>query len=172
VNPNRRTAAVALIVFGVILVVFAIVYPYGDSANEETPDIQLPEEIAGQPVRAEAHGLQAIENITNLHGVEFELTGGAVGGYGTEGEITLWVSSSGTEAAATQLVIEMRNKIAQGDSPFEPVGEETIGGRKVYQLESFGQAHFYFQSGDLVIWLAADQTLADMSLAELLAFYP
>jgi hypothetical protein len=42
----------------------------------------------------------------------------------------------------------------------------------VYQVEGLGQAHYYFQSGDLIIWLAADKALADTSLAELLAFYP
>jgi hypothetical protein len=172
VNPNRRTVAIGLIVFGVVLVVFAIVYPFGHAANEDSIDIPLPEELAGQPLRAEAFGLQAVENITSLHGVEFELTGGAVGSYGTKGEVTLWVSGSNSEADAAQLVVEMWDKIGEGKSPFEPVGEEEFDGRMVYQVEGFGQAHFYFQSGDFVIWLAADQALADTSLAELLAFYP
>lgn len=171
-SPNRRTVAVGLIIFGVILVMFAIVYPFGDAANEDSAEIPLPEEIAGQPLRAKSFGLQAIENITGLHGVEFELTGGAVGSYGTKGEITVWVSGSGSEASVGQLIIEMRDKIAEGNSPYEPVGVEALNGRMVYQLEGFGQAHYYFQSGALVIWLTVDNALAEASLAELLVFYP
>jgi hypothetical protein len=164
--------AVALIVFGVILVVFAIVYPFGNSGNEDSADIQLPEAIAGETLGIKAFGLQAIENITGLHGLEFELTDGAVGSYGTKGEITLWVSGSGSEATAAQLVIEMRDKIAEGNSPYEPVGVEDFDGRMVHQLEGFGQTHSYFQSGDLVIWLAADKALAATSLVDVLVFYP
>jgi hypothetical protein len=164
--------AVALIIFGVILVMFVIVYPFGESANEDSANIPLPEEIAGQPMRAEAFGLQAVENITGLHGKEFELTDGAFGSYGTKGEITLWISCSNSEASAGQLIIEMRDKIAEGNSPFEPIGEEALVGRMVYQLEGFGQAHFYFQSGALVIWLTVDKALAEASLAQLLVFYP
>jgi hypothetical protein len=35
-----------------------------------------------------------------------------------------------------------------------------------------GQRHFYFQSGSLVVWLAADDTLAEPALEQVAAFYP
>jgi hypothetical protein len=35
-----------------------------------------------------------------------------------------------------------------------------------------GQKHFYFQSGDLLIWLAADQEIAEQAISQVLEFYP
>ena len=166
-NDNQRTKAVGLIVFGLTVVVFAILYPFG-----ETETMRLPDTITGHPLRIEAYGLDAVENITQLHGKDFALTDGAVGVYGQTGEATLWVSVSASKADAAELVIDMRDKIFEGNSPFEAVGEESMGGRMVYELVGFGQAHFYFQSGGQVIWVAVEQIVADKVLAELLVFYP
>jgi hypothetical protein len=35
-----------------------------------------------------------------------------------------------------------------------------------------GQKHFYFQSGELIVWLAANVQDAELTLAESLTFYP
>ena len=66
----------------------------------------------------------------------------------------------------------MRDKIIEGNAPFIPLGERQVGGRTVYELEGLGQKHFYFQSCDLVIWLAADANLAEGALTQSLEFYP
>lgn len=170
-NPDRRTIAVGLIVFGVVLVVFAILYPFG-SAKEDGVPISLPETVAGLPLLASSTGRQAIDEITALHGMDFALTDGARGSYGGNGEVTLWVSASASESAASQLLIAMRDKIAEGNSPFEFAGEESLDGHAVYQLEGMGQTHYYFQSGNLVIWLAGASSIIDEALAQLLVFYP
>jgi hypothetical protein len=66
----------------------------------------------------------------------------------------------------------MRDRIASAESPFTPLAERSDGQRTVYELEGMGQHNYYFQSGDLVIWLAADQQYAEVALQQLLAFYP
>jgi hypothetical protein len=171
VNIDRRRTAVGLIVFGLVLVVFALVYPFG-SESVDGGTIPLPEEVAGLSLHTSAVGRQAIDEIAGLHGQDFALTDGARGSYGTNGAVTLWVSASATKGAASQLLVAMRDKIAEGNSPYEPAGEESAGGRVIYRLEGGGQTHYYFQSGNLVIWLAGASPLADEVLAQLLIFYP
>jgi hypothetical protein len=70
------------------------------------------------------------------------------------------------------MLIAMKDKIAEGNSPFTPAGERPDGGRVIYELEGMGQKHFYFQSGDLLIWLAADQEIAEQAISQVLEFYP
>jgi len=170
VNSDRRTIAVGLIVFGVVLVVFAILYPF-DTADKDSATIPLPRAVAGMSLLATSTGRQAINEIESLHGQDFTLTDGARGSYGDNGEVTLWVSASATESGATQLLIAMRDKIAEGNSPFELIGEKDMDGRTVYQLEGMGQTHYFFPSGNLVIWLASNHDLARQALEQVLAFY-
>lgn len=169
---NRRTGAISLMVFGLILVVFAIVYPFNDLAIEEKTTPTLPEQVAGKALAAQVMGLSAVDEINQMHGKDFNLSDGARGSYGANNEVIIWVSGSASEADATQLVIDMKNKIAEGNSPYEPLGEEQISGRAVYLLEGMGKMHYYFQSGDQVIWLAANPDLAEDALDQALEFYP
>ena len=66
----------------------------------------------------------------------------------------------------------MQEKIAEGNSPFTPVNEINDRNRTIYVLEGMGQKHFYFQSGNLVIWLASDEATADQALQQILEAYP
>jgi hypothetical protein len=74
---------------------------------------------------------------------------------------------------AAEMVREMTGKIAEGRSPFTPTGvRQAAAGRSVYELVGMGQRHFYFQSANLVVWLAADESIADKAVSEGLLFYP
>ena len=46
------------------------------------------------------------------------------------------------------------------------------GSRTVYELVGMGQLHYYFRSGNLVIWLAANEQVAELALQDALDFYP
>lgn len=132
----------------------------------------LPGHVAGYTLARHAFGQAAIDEITQMHGKAFSLTSGAVGIYGAQGQATLWVSGTGLPFIAGRLVEAMRERIAEGRSPFTPLGGRQEDGRTVYELEGHGQKHFYWQSGRLVVWLAADFELAEQALAEMLDFYP
>jgi hypothetical protein len=95
-----------------------------------------------------------------------------VGVYGEGRQATLWISGVPGRWMGKRILIQMRDKIAEGNSPFTPLGERNAGGRLVYELDGLGQKHYYFQSVDLIIWLAANEEDADMALAESLEFYP
>ena len=73
---------------------------------------------------------------------------------------------------AARLTSDMELRIAEGTSPFSPLGSRDNGDRLVYDLDGLGQKHFYFQSSKLLIWVAADHEIAENVLAELLIFYP
>jgi hypothetical protein len=65
----------------------------------------------------------------------------------------------------------MQKRIAEGKSPFTPINEINQRNSKVYVLEGMGQKHYYFQSKNLVIWLAANPALADEALQQILEVY-
>jgi hypothetical protein len=140
--------------------------------EQDFPAIPLPEQLAGLFRYSMVTGPQALDEISFMHGMVFELISGARGTYGQRGEITVWVSSVSSEKAANELVEEMTEKIAEGNSPFLPTGEDLLGGRTIHILEGMGQDHFYFQSGNLVIWFGVDSELADQALGQVLDFYP
>ncbi len=86
--------------------------------------------------------------------------------------MALWVAAASSNASAAELVQSMTSRIADGGSPFTSQGMRQEGGRPVYVLTGMGQRHFYFQAGSLVVWLAADETLAEQALREVSQFYP
>ena len=62
-------------------------------------------------------------------------------------------------------------RIAEGRSPFEELGSFELDDFVIYELEGIGQTHYYWQSGRLVLWLAADGELAERALGEVVIFY-
>jgi hypothetical protein len=63
---------------------------------------------------------------------------------------------------------DMTAKIAGGRSPFSPSGTRQANGRTVYTLTGMGQLHFYWQTGNRVVWLAMDPGQADAGLDQLM----
>ncbi|RME90367.1 MAG: hypothetical protein D6770_02610 [Anaerolineae bacterium] len=131
---------------------------------------EVPTAIAGVPLMQVITGEEAVRSINRLHGKEFPLVSGAVAVYG-EQNVILWVSTAADEAAAGELTRLMTERIAEGRSPFQENGSRKVDGVTVYDLTGLGQRHFYWQSGNLVLWLAADEALAGRALEETIAFY-
>ena len=65
----------------------------------------------------------------------------------------------------------MEMKIAESETPFEPLGRSKHEAHMVYELVGMEQRHFYFQSGPLVVWLAADPLMSDRALEDVLEVY-
>ena len=70
------------------------------------------------------------------------------------------------------MITDMRDKIALAETPFTPLGEIIQGRRTIYELVGMGQQHYYFRSGNLVIWLAVNEQQSDLALQQVLDFYP
>lgn len=133
--------------------------------------VPLPDWVANLQMTDYITGSDAAVQFVNLHNKQFPLTSGAIGIYGDH-EITLWVAGTPLNIMAARMVGGMQEKIEQGNSPFTPIDQFTDGNRTIYELEGMGQRHYYFQSQNLVIWLAADPSIADEALKQTLEAYP
>ena len=132
---------------------------------------EVPAAMAGFQLSQRTSGSEAVSQIKQMHWGEFEIVDGEVAIYGAS-NVVLWVSVSTSPAEADRLALLMEEAIASQETPFSPQGVYTWGGRPVSMLEGNGQLHFYFQSAQKVIWLAADPVSAEQALQEVLAFYP
>lgn len=168
---GARLGALALVILGLLVIAGAFVYRLDEEVSEPSA-APIPGSLAGVELTSAKFGAEALAEVNQLHGRSFTLTSGGVGMYGGDGQITLWVTGAPARFLATRLLEQMRREIAGADTPFDLIGEREILGRKIYELEGMGKRHYTFQSHRLVIWLAADPSLADQALRDVLEFYP
>jgi hypothetical protein len=169
---TKKNASLGLIGGGLLILVAAVGYlSYTQTVNNPGP-APLPDQISEMMLISAKFGLQAVDEIARLHNQTFPFASGAVGMYGSNHQVKLWVSGSWLNLMATRMVTAMGESIVESNSPFTPTGESQNGRRTIYSLEGLEQQHYYFQSGRYVIWLAADPELAEQALQEVLGFYP
>src|SRR5215212_3304756 len=168
----KRIVPLALVTLGILLssAVFRQLYRGTRGATSDKSSA-LPAQIAGLDLSSSESGEAAISEFTSMHGKEFPVTSGRIGYYGN-GRVTLWLAGTDNKSIAADMVSSMQARIAEGNSPFTPIDEIRNTDRKVYILEGMGQKHFYFQSNDLVIWLASDPSIADEAIQQILEVYP
>lgn len=168
----RHLFAGLVITLGVILLTGSLIFGYLNRSNADPKETNLPRSIAGFPLNTATYGPEAVTEITRMHGKEFPITSGAMGMYGDTNQITLWVAGFSNRSTATQIVSAMEEKIATGNSPFTPTGEQQVGGRTLYYLDGMSQNHVYFQSSNLVVWLAVDTSYSDQAIRQIEEVYP
>jgi len=169
---RKRPAAVLAILVGALLAIGSLAYWRFGQAIADPDAATLPDSLAGLRLVSAVYGPEAVAEVNHLHRKEFTLTSGAMGVYGSGAQATLWVTGAPLDVMAAQMVTAMRDKIAEGNSPFLPLGERQVGQRTIYELGGMGQRHFYFQSSSLVVWLAANPEVADQALRDALGVYP
>jgi hypothetical protein len=169
---TKSWPAMLLISFGIVFILLALGYAVYQQRISQINPAPLPEELAGLPLRDKNFGSPALTELSWMHGQEFQLNQGAVGIYGSSGEITLYVAGTPLSFMAGRMISDMRDKIAGADTPFTPVAERDYGLRTVYELVGMGQQHYYFRSGNLVIWLAVHEQDAELAFQQALEFYP
>jgi hypothetical protein len=168
----RRLFPFLILVTGIILSITAAGYALLGRSSGRSTDPLLPGELANWPLSRSSQGAAALGEITRLHGKEFPLTTGAVGKYGADGQINLWIAGPDDIEVTVHMLEAMRERISEGNSPFIPGGERQDGDRTIFELDGMGQKHFYFQSGKLLVWLSANPELAEQAIREALKFYP
>ncbi len=137
--------------------------PEGGLVGTEHP---APVRLAGQPLTAFVQGQEARATIASLHASGFPLEDPWIATYG-EGRAIVWHSAAPEVATAAGQVRRMRERIADGGSPFEdpyPVP----GADGVYGTAGMGQVHYFFSRGAGVWWLSVDPSLARRALDLLL----
>jgi hypothetical protein len=166
----KRNYPLALIAFGILLSIAAFGRAYRSSENPISTTTTLPKQVVGLELTSTKSGEAAISEFVSMHGKEFPVTSGNNGYYGN-GAITIWVAGTSTDAGAEEMVDSMYARIADGNSPFTPIDQFQNVNRTVYVLDGMGQKHFYFQSNSLVIWLAAQPTVAEAAIQQILEDY-
>lgn len=161
-----------VMILGVLLILIGAGALYLNQVISNPQAVELPDQIAGYEMVVKSEGLRALAEFSQLHRQNFPLSGGSVGTYGLQQNAKLWVAETPFVIMAQRMTDAMRDKIALGNSPFTPSGEIEIGEKTVYQLEGLGQKHFYFQSGNLIIWLAANAEYTEQAIQDTLEFYP
>jgi len=161
-----------LILSGILLILAVAGTMLYDRAMDKPGAVPLPVQVADQQLVFKSEGQQAIDEFKHMHRQEFLLVAGSVGTYGVGNEAKLWVAEAPLDFMAGRMIIDMRDKIAIGDTPFTPVSERQEPERIIYELVGLGQKHYYFQSGKLIVWLAADEVTAEQALDEVLKFFP
>jgi hypothetical protein len=167
----KRSIPLGLIAVGMMLVVGAFAWAYFGDSTISADAIALPDQLGNLPRTDYRTGIQAIAEFENLHGKQFPLIAGAIGIYGNQ-QITVWAAGTSSDSTAAQMVAAMRERIAEGNSPFTPLRQATDKNRTIYVLEGMGQEHFYFQSKNLVIWVAVDPAFVETVKQQILEAYP
>jgi hypothetical protein len=158
-----------MIFIGTILVVGSLFF--WKNPKQQDTSVRIPKSLTGKALSQVNYGPEAVKEITQLHNKDLGAVSGAMGMYGND-QLTVWVAGFSSEPTAAQMVNAMREKITPGKFPFSPTGSLQVGGRTIYKLDGMGQKHYYFQSNKFVIWLAANENLAEAALEEILIYYP
>lgn len=139
-------------------------------AHAETPEattpaspggLKVPEELAGLRLAGPAlTGDAAVAEISELHGASISVVDGFIAMYGN-GSLTamLWVSRSASADEAGRLLALMDAKMP-ASAAFTNRTEKTIGGTPVYFVQGQGMDNYYWQQGDLVVWLGLKNVAA------------
>ncbi len=166
----KRFLPFVLVILGLLLFAGAMFAMFHQVAASRRNSPLAPATLAHLLATKQVSGNDAMQSIQTLHGTDFGLVDGSVTTYG-EQNATLWVSVSDSPESAGELITRMSLRISSGGTPFMMREMLNFNERDIYSLEGMGQLHFYFQSGNKVIWLAADEPIAEQALQEALAFY-
>ena len=169
---NRRLIALGIILTGMLIFVISIGFLLLKPSVESAKSATLPDQVSGLRLSNTSSGNKALLEIAQLHGKEFPLVSGAVGKYGDHNQVIIWVAEAEDQAAAEEVLLAMRDQIAEGNSPFTPTGELQNGNRTIFTLDGLGQVHFYFQSGKQLVWVAADVPLVEKTLQQVVDLFP
>lgn len=159
-----------MILGGILLFGSAIFLWYRQSLANPG-NLPLPQSLSGEILVEQSIGGQAVREINNLHGKEFQFRAAAVGVYGEQANVIVWAAQAGLPWQAGGILMAMHESIAEADSPFTPTGHTEVDGKTIYTLAGLGQLHYYWRSGDKVIWLSADEELVETALRECIAYY-
>jgi hypothetical protein len=169
---RTRLFAIGIISAGLLILIVGVGYFISSIVTPNLDHPLLPNFIDELPQSKLTTGQEALYEINRLHGKPFPLARGAVGIYGLENQAIIWVAVAADSTKATEISLSMRDRIAEGNSPFSPTDVLRFENRTVYTLEGLGQKHFYFQSRELIVWAAVNAALYKTALQQVLDYYP
>ncbi len=155
-----------ILITGIVLItVYFSTSP--DNGTEPETLSMFPPELGEMNLVDEYSGTKARSEITNMHMGDVEFLEGYVAYYesGTGTTARFWVSTFQSENLASNATMMMTVEIGEEVTPFTvpeeiPVDHGDVD--RAYYVTGMGQDHYYWQKGEMVVWLA----LSNLSGAE------
>lgn len=168
---RRKLFPLFVAVLGFLLLVTSASLVFLQKNLADPTALPLPNQLAGVSLTNSTFGASALSEFSRMHNENISLQSGAMGVYGQDNQATIWAAQADSISTAEQLLVSMQSKIAQENSPFQPLGQQQVNGVMVEKLTGMNQTHFYFQSGKKIIWIAANENIASQALQEVIDFY-
>lgn len=123
----------------------------GDAVDEKL----FPATLAGMNRAKVISGQQAMAAVSQLHGKNISLVRAFVVSYQGSGsqQMTIYYSEANNAADASILFKEMDQKMPK-TSAFQNYKTVTVDGKAYKFVTGMGQEHYYWQSGNRILWLA------------------
>lgn len=130
----------------------------------------LPFDLAGLKLVRTLTDEEAKKEVSKMHGRTMRLEDALVAHYQAADDYAiLWLAQTKDKAAADGLLAAMVTGISRGGSPFSPPKEIKVRGVRVYSTSGMGQRHFFYATGNKIIWLQAGPDRAVKALHQVVA---
>lgn len=124
------------------------------ASKKDDTEFVVPEKIASLPKTQVVSGIEAIKQISRLHGKPIVITQGYIAQYAAEGrEITLWVSVSPSNQEGEELFRVMDEKMPNS-KVFTNREVVKVKNKDVIKVLGMGQKHYYWVNGKYNYWVA------------------
>lgn len=177
-RKQRFKLTQTLIVIGIIAAI-GISFAINVLGAQKHPGV--PEKLFEMKVGNYVSGSQALNQVSQLHGMNIELAGAIVAEYShnfnpyhrNDEKVSVWIGKTNTIAEAVDLLNRMYQgiQIGKGSTPFSNATKLTVDGHEVFQVEGPGGKHYFYAIGDpepRVVWLTISSPNADGILREAL----
>lgn len=153
---------------GVLILIFILAIAFPAFAEKGKPPV--PPEIGGLKLAHYLKGEEALREIERLHGKKINVKEGYVAHYeGRESKAMLYISRASSGPQAKGQIKRMAERIRKGGTPFYHLKESALAdGIDLYSAIGLGQVHYFYRTGNKVVWLAADPPVARSALSSLL----
>ncbi len=148
-----------VIVAAILLVSLVLVFTYKTKnldidKTSETYQV-LPERILDFELIQMQTGDAAMFSVKRLHPQDFEIEDAYTAVYSDGSRIYIWVSVSGSNERAQELLDLMNLNIKKSEM-FYNFREEKIADETVYHVDGMNMDNYYYRHGNRVTWIATD----------------
>lgn len=127
----------------------------GASGGASAETGNLPKTIEGLPLVNVVSGKAALDQISQLHGTNIQMTSGYIATYEKEQErVIVWVGRAKSTSDAQALLDAMVGKMANS-KVFAKPEKLVIKDRAYYYTVGAGMSNYFYVKGDSVYWIGA-----------------
>lgn len=129
----------------------------------------LPREVANLPLRMESVGSDPMTNVRRALGPDGQIKNAYLGRYEkNKKEVHVLVSEHTDTEKAAALFSDMLEKMATKPGAANHHTKMDVGGYPVYQSKNTSNEYFYFQSGNKIVWIFPESSVAKQSVKEMM----